>query len=123
MSARWNSLEYLDSEEGIEAYLDEARSFGDEEFYQKCLAKVETARMLTAVSKEIDFDRKSLCRYYLFDPAIVTAITNALRKRQRFERQLQQAKLEVAFFDDMMNKGASAKIDMPFSYHPVLQLQ
>jgi len=100
MNTRWNILEYLDCEEAFEIYLDEAKTFGDEEFYKQCLADVEAARMLTAISEEINFDRKNLCQCYSFNPQIVTDITNALREGRRHE--------------GMTNRGVS-------SFHPVFQ--
>jgi probable addiction module antidote protein len=60
--SRYDSVDYLDSNEGIAEYLQAAMERGDEKHLCRCLAKATKARAINQLAKETGIDRKALCR-------------------------------------------------------------
>jgi len=60
--SRYDSVDYLDCDEGIAEYLTAAMERGDEKHLCRCLAKATKARAFNQLAKETGIDRKMLCR-------------------------------------------------------------
>ena len=58
----FDPAEYLDDDESIAAYLDEAMSTGDPKFIAKSLGVVARARGMTQIAKDTGLSRESLYR-------------------------------------------------------------
>jgi probable addiction module antidote protein len=58
--APFDASEYLDSEEAISAYLNEALASGEDEVFLIALADVVKARGMTKIAKEAGVGRESL---------------------------------------------------------------
>ena len=58
----FDPAEYLDDDESIAAYLDEAMSTGDAKFIAKSLGVVARARGMTQIAKDTGLSRESLYR-------------------------------------------------------------
>jgi len=58
----FDPAEYLDDDEAIAAYLDEAMATGDPHFIAKSLGVVARARGMTQIAKDTGLSRESLYR-------------------------------------------------------------
>jgi len=63
--SRWNTLEYLDSEEEITGFLEAVIEEGGAAQLPRALAKAAQARFINQLAKETGIDRKSLCGVFL----------------------------------------------------------
>ena len=61
-TTRWNSAAYLDSDEAVGAYLDEALETADPAFIVQALGTVARARGMTQIAKDAGLSRESLYR-------------------------------------------------------------
>jgi probable addiction module antidote protein len=59
-TTRFDSAEYLDSDEAISAYLEEALETGDPAFITQALGTVARARGMSQIAKEAGLSRESL---------------------------------------------------------------
>ena len=57
---RYDSVEYLDSEEMIVGYLQCAAEDNNEEFYLQCLEKVARARAINQLAEETGINRQTI---------------------------------------------------------------
>lgn len=62
MLKKWDPSEYLDSEEAIIAYLDEAAKTGDPALIEKAIGNAAKARGMTQIAKEAGVGRESLLK-------------------------------------------------------------
>ena len=60
--SRYDSVDYLDCDEGIAEYLQAALERGDEKHLCRCLAKATKARAINQLTKETGIDRQTLCQ-------------------------------------------------------------
>ena len=56
----FDPAEYLDDDEAISAYIDEAIATGDAGFIAKCIGDVARARGMTQIAKDSGLSRESL---------------------------------------------------------------
>ena len=63
--SRWNTLEYLDSEEEITGFLEAVIEEGGAAQFPRALAKAAQARFINQLAKETGADRKALCDMFL----------------------------------------------------------
>src|ERR1700692_3745149 len=59
-TTRFDSAEYLDSDEAVSAYLEEALATDDPAFIAQALGTVARARGMTQIAKETGLSRESL---------------------------------------------------------------
>lgn len=59
-TTRFDSAEYLDSDEAVSAYLDEALATGDPAFVAHALGTVARARGMSGIAKKAGLSRESL---------------------------------------------------------------
>ncbi|MGX5832009.1 addiction module antidote protein [Mesorhizobium sp. 43Arga] len=59
-TTKWDSSEFLDSEESIFAYIEAAFEDGDPELIKHALGNVARARGMTAIAKEAGVTREAL---------------------------------------------------------------
>lgn len=60
MLRKWDASEYLDTEEKIIAYLNEAASTGDVALMEKAIGNVAKAKGMTQIAKDAGVGRESL---------------------------------------------------------------
>jgi probable addiction module antidote protein len=72
----YNSAEYLDSDEAITAYMEEALETGDPAFIAKALGTVARARGMSQIAKKAGLSRESLYKALSTEgnPALGTVI-------------------------------------------------
>jgi probable addiction module antidote protein len=58
----FDAAEYLDDDEAVAAYLDEAMATGDRQFIAKSIGVVARARGMTQIAKDTGLSRESLYR-------------------------------------------------------------
>ncbi|MBF0124177.1 MAG: putative addiction module antidote protein [Magnetococcales bacterium] len=58
----YNTIEYLDSDQAINAYMEEALATGDPSFIAKALGTITHARCMTQIAKKAGLSRENLCK-------------------------------------------------------------
>jgi probable addiction module antidote protein len=65
--SKFDSVDYLDSDEAISEYLIAALECGDEAHTKHCLADAAKAKTINQLAKETGIDRAELCRMFADD--------------------------------------------------------
>lgn len=87
----FDAAEYLESEDGIVAYLDEAMSTGDPAFIADAIGVVARARGMTQIARDADMSRESLYKALTADGnpefATIMKVLHAMGFRLNVERE------------------------------------
>lgn len=87
----FDAAEYLENEEDVTAYLDEALSTGDPSFIADAIGTVARARGMTQIAKEADLSRESLYKALSADGnpefATIVRVLHAMGLRLSVERE------------------------------------